>query len=211
MSTTRRMRWLPALLAGAVILGASAMPLAAQDTSTKRIKIQKTEPVKGVAGGEVCLPMKCMANQSAVDSAVAAERAAAFDREQFARDAQKKLDSIAAEARVRGMIARMENAAAAAKERARLDSIARFEAAEREAQLAMQRHLARGFYFGLAGGSSMPQQAIRNGYTGGWNATVPLGWDATRFAIRIPHRLQRRSHERYACQGSGESDARRER
>jgi opacity protein-like surface antigen len=58
-----------------------------------------------------------------------------------------------------------------------MDSIARADAAEREAQLAQKRHLARGFYFGIAGGASAPQRDIRNGYTGGWNATVPFGWD----------------------------------
>ena len=188
MSTLRRKRLLPAILAGAVILGVSAMPIAAQgkDTSAKRIKIQKTEPVKRTSGGEVCLPMKCMMNQSAVDSAVAAERAAAAGREQYAREAQKTLDSLAADARVRDVIIRMESAAAATRERARLDSIARFEVAEREAQLAVKRHLSRGFYLGLAGGTSMPQRDVRNGYTGGWNVTVPLGWDASesRFGFR---------------------------
>ena len=176
------------LLTGVVILSASAIPLAGQatDTSAKRIKIQKAEPGKRVAGGDVCMPMKCMMNHSEVDSAVAAERAAALVREQSAREAQKKLDSEAADTRVRDVIARMENAAAAAKERARLESIARVEAADREAQLAMKHHLARGFYLGLAGGTTMPQRAIRNGYTGGWNATVPLGWDGTdsRFGFR---------------------------
>jgi opacity protein-like surface antigen len=178
---------MPALLTGTLIVSALAIPLAAQtDTSVKRIKIQKAEPVKRQAGGDVCLPMKCMTNQSAIDSALAAERATMFEREQYAREAQKKLDSMATEARVREVIARMENAAAAAKERAQLDSIARAETAEREAQLAMKRHLARGFYFGLAGGASMPQRAVRNGYTGGWNATVPFGWDASdsRFGLR---------------------------
>jgi len=188
MSTTRRTHWLPALLAGVVILGASATQLAAQatDTSAKRIKIQKVEPGKHVAGGEVCLPMKCMMNRSAVDSAVAAERATFLDREQYVREAQRKLDSMEADVRIRGVIARMENAAAAARERTRLDSIARVETTDREAQLAMTRHLARGFYLGLAGGTSMPQRALRNGYTGGWNATVPLGWDASdsRFGLR---------------------------
>jgi opacity protein-like surface antigen len=186
MSTTRKTRWLPALLAGVAIAGAAAMPLAAQDTSAKRIKIQKVEPGKQTAGGDVCLPMKCMSNQSAIDSALAAERATIADREQYAREAQKKLDSIAAEARLRGVIARMQNTVAAARESARLDSIARFETAEREAQLAMKRHLARGFYLGLAGGANMAQRGTRNGYTGGWNATVPLGWDASdsRFGFR---------------------------
>jgi len=147
MSTTGRTRWMRTLLAGVVILSASAIPLAGQatDTSAKRIKIQKAEPGKRVAGGEVCMPMKCMMNHGEVDSAVAAERAAALVREQSAREAQKTLDSMAADVRVRDVIARMENAAVAVRERARLDSIARVEAAEREAQLAMKRHLARGF------------------------------------------------------------------
>jgi opacity protein-like surface antigen len=40
-------------------------------------------------------------------------------------------------------------------------------------------------YIGLAGGASAPQRDLRNGYTGGWNTTVPVGWDATDLPIGL--------------------------
>ena len=61
----------------------------------------------------------------------------------------------------------------------RRDSIARADAAAREAELARAHMLARGMYVGVAGGASAPQRALRNGYTGGWNTTIPVGWDAS--------------------------------
>jgi hypothetical protein len=181
MSSKRRtITWVATLMAGAAILAGST-PLVGQvvpstkkpvatDTSSKRIKIQKE-----TSGGEVCLPPKCTPSQPVIEAPV---RDASYEQLQWARAAQRTLDSIEAEARLQREIARMQNEAIALRERSRLDSIARAEAAEREAQLAMKRHLARGFYFGLAGGASMPQRNIRDGYTGGWNVTVPVGWDA---------------------------------
>lgn len=182
MSNRRTANRIAALMAGLTIIG-SATALAAQavptkptsDTSAMRIKVQKKAGVvTKTAAGDVCLPEKCAMDQAAIDRAVAAERDASGVREQQARDEQWRLDSIAMAFRVR----RMSVEADAMKERSRLDSIARADAAEREAQLALKRHLARGFYLGIAGGASAPQRDIRNGYTGGWNTTVPFGWDA---------------------------------
>lgn len=182
MSNRRTVRYVAALMAGLAILGSSATTLAGQaaptkpitDTSAKRIKVQKKSEIVQKAGGEVCLPEKCVTDQQAIDRAVAAERDAALAREQLARDEQRRLDSVAMVLRVQ----RMQRDADAKIERARLDSIANAETAERAAQAALKRHLARGFYLGIAGGASMPQRDIRNGYTGGWNTMVPFGWDA---------------------------------
>jgi opacity protein-like surface antigen len=49
----------------------------------------------------------------------------------------------------------------------------------------VRRHLARGFYVGVGGGASMPERDTRNGYTGGWNTTVPFGWDASDLPIGV--------------------------
>jgi opacity protein-like surface antigen len=187
MSNRRTVNCIAALMAGLAIMAGSATSLAGQaaptkpttDTSAKRIRVQKkAEITKGVittkAGGEVCLPEKCVPDQAAIDRAVAAEHDAALMREQQARDEQRRLDSVATALRV----LRIQHEADARKENDRLEAIARAQAAESEAQLAMKRHLARGFYLGIAGGANAPQRDLRNGYTGGWNTTVPFGWDA---------------------------------
>lgn len=151
---------------------------AAQDTSAKRIKVTKQLTGKqGVAGGEIELPLKTAITRATIDSAAAAERAAGYAREKLARDAQWRLDSIAAELRVRREVMNAQRDAAAARERERQDSIAFADRRERDDALALKRHLARGFYFGIAGGASTPQRDLRNGYAGGWNTTVPVGWD----------------------------------
>ena len=187
MSNRRTVNCIAALMAGLAIMAGSATTLAGQvaptkpatDTSAKRIKVQKgSEITKNVvvtkAGGEVCLPEKCVPDQAAIDRAVAAERDAALAREAQARDEQRRLDSVAMALRVQ----RVLREADAMRESERLDAIARAQAADREAQLAMKRHLARGFYLGLAGGANAPQRDLRNGYAGGWTTTVPFGWDA---------------------------------
>jgi opacity protein-like surface antigen len=188
MSNRRTVNYIAALMAGLAIMAGSATTLAGQvaptkpatDTSAKRIKVQKkSEITKGVvikkAGGEVCLPEKCVPDQAAIDQAVAAEREAALVREAQVRDEQRRLDSVAMALRVQ----RVQREADALRENDRLDAIARAQAADREAQLALKQHLARGFYFGLGGGANAPQRDLRNGYTGGWNTTVPFGWDAS--------------------------------
>jgi opacity protein-like surface antigen len=153
--------------------------------SDVRVKIGKeigkeTKPIVKVQGaaGEVRLP-PCPVDQDSVDRAIAAVRQEQFDREQHARDDQMRLDSIVAAGRVREAVSRERAIAAAERQNHFLDSVAFAKKAADEAALARQRHLARGFYVGLAGGASAPQRDTRNGYTGGWNTTIPFGWDAS--------------------------------
>jgi opacity protein-like surface antigen len=127
----------------------------------------------------VRLPIECATNQRAIDSAVAAFRAAGFEREQYARYVQRTLDSIAAEVRIRSAVDSILRTTAVARERARVDSSRRADAARREAAIILERSLARGVYAGVAGGTSVPQRDLRRGYVAGWNVTVPIGWDAS--------------------------------
>jgi len=144
------------------------------DTSAKRIKIKKDS-----AAGDVCLPIACVSQEPSNTTML-------FEREAYAREAQRVLDSIATEARVRSEIDRIERRVAGERIRAYTDSISRAVDAREAAAIALKRHLARGFYFGLAAGTSMPQRDIRNGYTSGWNTTIPVGWDASEspFGVR---------------------------
>jgi len=144
----------------------------------KRERITK-EPVAKVmqAGGEV-VPI-CEIDQDSLNRAIAAIRADNVMREVAARDGQRVLDSVQMTAQIRGAVADVRAAMAAARERARLDSIEHAASLEREQRLALDRLLARGFYIGLAGGASTPMRELRNGYAGGWNATLPFGWDAS--------------------------------
>lgn len=165
-----------------------APPKTVKDTAKKpvvsdqRVKIIKeTQPsvkVQGAAAGEVRLA-PCPVDQDSVDRAVAAVRREQFDREQHARDDQRTIDSMLAAGRVREAVNRERAIAAAERQNHFLDSVAFAKKAADEAALARQLHLARGFYAGLAGGASAPQRDTRNGYTGGWNTTIPFGWDAS--------------------------------
>jgi opacity protein-like surface antigen len=139
------------------------------NTSTKRIKIKKDS-----AGGEVCLPIACVSQEPST-----ATTTMLLEREAYAREAQRIFDSIDTETRIRSEIARVERRVAADRARAYSDSVISAADDRESAAVAMKRHLARGFYIGLAGGTSMPQRDIRNGYTSGWNTTIPVGWDAT--------------------------------
>jgi hypothetical protein len=39
------------------------------------------------------------------------------------------------------------------------------------------KHFGNGFYFGLAGGASFPQNELNNAYHAGYSIEVPVGWD----------------------------------
>jgi hypothetical protein len=149
------------------------------DTSTTRVKVSKDVQV---SGGEVALPVAPAVNKDSIDREIAA---AVQAREAGIRADQRLIDSIAAAARLReaANAARLrmasEVAAARAAAAARADSIAEAD------KLALSRTVARGLNFGIAGGASLPQRDIRNGYTGGWNITVPFGWDASSLPLGI--------------------------
>jgi opacity protein-like surface antigen len=192
-------RWRTRCAGAVVAIGVALAPIArssGQATPTKppadTIKRTPAAPAKHIAihkdtirtttrtePGEVCIPLRCGIDQDSVDRAVAAVRAKQFEREASARDAQRRLDSMETANQVRDAVRRTHAAAAAERERSSLDSVARAEAAAREAELARAHMLARGMYVGVAGGASAPQRALRNGYTGGWNTTIPVGWDAS--------------------------------
>ena len=141
-----------------------------QQTSSKRIKISKT-PINKESGGEVVQAAK-------VDSTKPCEVAFPLvnaRHDDSIRADQRTIDSVTAlfdRDRLEKDLRIREAAVLAAS---RSDSIARAEAE----QLALRRHLDRGLYVGFAGGASAPQRAIRDGYTGGWNVTVPVGFDWT--------------------------------
>jgi hypothetical protein len=70
--------------------------------------------------------------------------------------------------------------------RDRVAAMSAEETAKKDAEaLALQRRLARGYYVGIGGGASAPQRAIRDGYTGGYNVTVPVGFDATDLPLGV--------------------------
>jgi hypothetical protein len=145
---------------------------------TKHLVVHK-DTIKGTAGGEVCIPLTCGIDQDSVDRAVANALAVNEARESWARDAQRRLDSMEMANRMQLQVDRIRADFAMQRERMRLDSIEKAQAAATAAELARKRLLARGWYFGVAAGASAPQRDLRNGYTGGWNTTVPVGWDAS--------------------------------
>ena len=96
-------------------------------------------------------------------------------RDDSIRTLQYRFDSAAGALTRRRLMAEMRRRVAGAQERIRTQAVAKKEADA----LALERSLARGPYIGIAGGASAPQRALRNGYTGGYNLTVPVGYDAT--------------------------------
>ena len=188
MSSRLTVRSAAAMLGLLLAMGAWTRPVTGQvpkkatvDSMKHKVKRERItkEPVAKVmqAGGEV-VPI-CEIDQDSLNRAIAAIRADNVMREVAARDGQRVLDSIQMTAQIRGAVADVRAAMAAARERARLDSIEHAASLEREQRLALDRLLARGFYIGLAGGASTPMRELRNGYAGGWNATLPFGWDAS--------------------------------
>jgi len=175
--------------------------------SDQRIKIQKGDVTKVVvtknAGGEVRLP-PCPIDQDSVDRALAALRQADFTHEQQALTDQRRADSESAALELRSAIDRVLTETAAARQREREDSIVSAANAKEEAAAVLKRHLARGFYFGLAAGASAPQRDTRNGYTGGWNTTIPLGWDASDlpFGIRTDFAVDHLNGTRFQNQSA---------
>jgi opacity protein-like surface antigen len=136
--------------------------------STKRIPIGKER----VSGGEVALPRDTVIKTILMTDPQHDDSIRAF---------QHKLDSIAESferARLRSEI-RGRTADAEARVRAEW-------AAEKEAEsLALQRSLMRGWYIGIGGGTTAPLRALRDGYVGGYNVTLPAGYDATHYLFGV--------------------------
>src|SRR5579884_4248387 len=178
-----------ALLATALLIGAVAPPLGSQVPPTttktppataKKPAVSKTkkeivtkEPVVKQAGGEVALP--CAIDDDSLARALSALRNELTSQNQAALEEQRTAGLLLAAAELRRELANMK----AVYDQQRADELARAEAEKEAAALALKRSLARGFYIGAAAGASTPMRDLRNGYTGGWNTTVPVGWDAT--------------------------------
>ncbi len=146
-------------LFGLTTYAASQVP-----TSSQRIKISKDtgKVVTRTEAGEVELR-----SSARHDDSIRAE--------------QRTLDStLAALSRAR-LLRQMQRRIGDLRAKAREDSIAQEEARALELKLG----LARGYYFGVAGGISSPQRDLRDGYTGGWNVTVPVGYDATNSPLGV--------------------------
>ena len=142
------------------------------DTSATRIPLQKEGVRTGVAGGEV-VPGPTQAMKDSLERAAMLVREAQLRADSILAAARASSDSIAGAEQLRIAIQRMRELRLAQRRRA--DSIAKANAAAE----VIRKATMRGWYVGFAGGASVPQRNIRNGYTGGWNLTLPMGWDAS--------------------------------
>lgn len=196
--------WLKLALATAAFaaIGAAAgVPLRAQapvktppaDTAAKHIKIVKTSPTAhtatiettiSVSHGEVGPLAVCPACQDSLEHMAAQLHAVRLEVD-HARSVQHAVDSTEFMRRLAHADEQARANLTAALTAARHRAEARADSIEAARQAALRASLARGFYVGLAGGVSAPQRDIRNGYTGGWNLTVPVGWDATALPLGV--------------------------
>jgi len=162
----------------AAVLVGMTVPAAAQVTSEQRI------PVRKESRGEVAKRDSVLRDSLAMLQA---------RNDSIARANQAYRDSVdRAVAAYRDSVAAAE-AAAAQLERARLDSIARADSVRHSAALAAAAAAAipvalsrRGFYFGIAGGTSSPVDDWEKPYSTGFNITAPFGWQpmGNRFGVR---------------------------
>jgi opacity protein-like surface antigen len=144
--------------------------------SAKRIPVKKE-----TSGGDVMLI--CPIDQDSLNRALAAvnaEKLAALSQAaEVERAAKRRIDAITMETANRLFEAERSNQILRAE-------VARGEREKADAErIALEKARLRGFYFGVAGGASMPQRNIRNGYAGGWNVTLPLGFDMTSLPLGL--------------------------
>ena len=165
----------------AAVLACMTLPASAQVTSEQRI------PVRKQSGGEVArrdsiARADSIANAARVDSLARLQaqydsvaRVNAAYRDSVDRAAAAFRDSVA-----RADLARRDSMAAAESVRASAAAAAATAAA---IPAALSR---RGFYFGLAGGTSSPTGDWETPYSVGFNVTAPFGWQPieSRFGIR---------------------------
>lgn len=166
-----------AVVLAAVFVGVT-VPATAQVTSERRIPVRK-ESQGDLAKRDSALRDSLALLQARNDSIARASQAY---RDSVDRAVAAYRDSVNAAA-----------AAAAEAERARLDSIARADSVRHSAALAAAAAAAipvalsrRGFYFGLAGGTSSPVDDWEGPYSTGFNITAPFGWQPidSRFGVR---------------------------
>ncbi len=172
-------RMLSATLVAAA-LSAVTFPAGAQVTSEQRI------PVKKESGGDVARKDSIARADAARRDSIAmlqAQNDSMMRANQAYRDSVNRAiaayrDSVAAAAAV--PVVRYDSVAAA-------DSVRMAAAAAAAATAAIPVALSRrGFYFGLAGGTSSPTNDWATPYSLGFNITAPFGWQRydSRFGIR---------------------------
>lgn len=173
----------------AIALLAGAAPSAQgqqRTTSTRRIPITKDRPTRPapepapVAAPRVNQDSIAAAERARQDAIAAAERRRQDD---LARQDQARRDSIT-------LAERQRQDSITAADAARQDSINGVrDRARRQEELRMARRFNRGFYIGVAGGSTMPmsdlKDRVNNSYDMGWNVTVPFGWDFGSFPLGL--------------------------
>jgi len=159
---------------------------------TAPIKIRK-EPV--VSGGEVVetKPCEVVVTKTVIDQA----------RDDSIKQAQWEFDSVTAAFERNQLRVRLTDQMRERIEATKAEALAAENARKEAEAAALKLKLARGYYFGIAGGANAPQRAIRDGYTGGYNVTVPVGYDATdlplgiRADFSVDHMNGTRLHDQY--------------
>jgi hypothetical protein len=162
----------------AAVFASAATPANAQVTSEQRI------PVRKQSGGDL----------ARADSIAEAARRDSIAMLQARNDSIARANQAYRDSVDRAVAAYRDSVnAVAAAERARADSIARADSVRHSAALAAAATAAipvalsrRGFYFGLAGGTSSPVDDWEGPYSTGFNITAPFGWQPfdSRFGVR---------------------------
>jgi hypothetical protein len=167
------------LLAGVAALAATPS-VAGSQAPVKPPVVKKLPIVKEkTAAGEVSLlPLVCIEPTAAPVAAIDITREAAIRAEQARLDSvmfAQERDLI--ESR---MLRRLATARFQARENMRRETENDRIAEENARRLRLS---SRGIYLGIGGGSSSPMRYVRDSYTGGYNVTIPAGYDATSFPL----------------------------
>jgi len=141
------------------------------------IKIRK-EP--NVAGGEVkLLPTKVESCE------VVTKMVIDTTRDDSIRTAQFKFDSVTAAFDKTQLRRNLTDQMRERVDAAKAEALAQENARKAAEDAALKRKLERGFYIGIAGGANTPLRDVRDGYTGGFNVTVPVGFDWTDLPLGV--------------------------
>jgi hypothetical protein len=178
-------------LATALMLGAAPTARGQQQdpprrtTSSRRIPVGKDRPAPAPAPARPTTRVNqdsIAAAERARQDSVAAVAAAERNRKDAAtRQEQMRRDSIE-------VAERQRQDSIAAADAARQDSITRSQDRARSREdLRVARSRNRGFYMGIAGGSTMAMGDLKTAdvFDMGWNVTVPFGWDFSRIPLGI--------------------------
>ena len=173
------------LLAGLALVVASTAagqaPTKPPKDTAKKILIRKEQK----AAGEVALPRVVTPT---IPRCADAPSFCVLDpsHDSTIRADQFRLDSAMSAFQLQRIQNEMESRISVAREQSRVqtESAIRLQH-ELETNALRLRMARRGWYFGAAGGANAPQRYVRDGYTGGYNVTVPLGFDATNLPLGV--------------------------